>query len=115
MTKWFWNLTKQSIVTSNLTAISVLDKIGLRDKLLSIDTFEQAKENVLALNFYYSELSYRKVSEIPVWTVSSFMSSIGGNLGLFVGISMLSLIEIVDIAIQFINATILHLKQTKKF
>lgn len=65
--------------------------------LASFGSAEQLKKNVLLVNFYYDDTSIIKIIERPLWNIFSILSTIGGNLGLFVGISILSLAEIVEL------------------
>jgi hypothetical protein len=65
-------------------------------------TYEEIKERLLILNIYYSKLSYIKISESPKTSIIDLLSNLGGTLGLYVGISFLSLIEIVEIMLEII-------------
>ena len=65
-------------------------------------TYEEMKQRYLFLNIYYSELSYIKISESPKTSIIDLLSNLGGTMGLFVGISFLSFIEIVEIIMEII-------------
>ena len=65
-------------------------------------TYEEVKERLLILNIYYSELSYIRISESPKTSIIDLFSNLGGTLGLYVGISFLSFIEIVEIILEII-------------
>jgi hypothetical protein len=54
------------------------------------------------INIYFNELGYTQIVEVPNYTPISLISNIGGTLGLFLGMSLLSFIEIVDLVIQMI-------------
>ena len=56
----------------------------------------------LAIDVFYSEIGYTKISESPKTSIIDLLSNVGGTLGLFVGISMLSLIEIVEILFELV-------------
>jgi hypothetical protein len=71
--------------------------------MLNLDlTYEKFTENSLSLNVYYSALSYIKLTETPTTSIIDLFSGIGGLLGLFAGISILSFIEIVELTIELI-------------
>ncbi len=53
-----------------------------------------------ALCIYFQDLKYTLISQKPKTTWSDLISKIGGTLGLFVGIRLLSLIEIVQFFIE---------------
>lgn len=69
--------------------------------------YEQLKLSILMINVYYEDGLYTRISEAPELTIELLISFVGGNLGLFLGISLLSLIEIVEV---FLNFIILSLK-----
>ena len=58
--------------------------------------------NGIKLNVYFPQLKYTEVSETPKVGVISLISNIGGTLGLFLGISLLSFVEIVEILIEIL-------------
>jgi hypothetical protein len=59
-------------------------------------------KNGLILNVYFPQLKYTEVSETPKVGVISLISNIGGTLGLFLGISLLSFVEIVEIFFEIV-------------
>ena len=59
-------------------------------------TYEQIKKNVLSLTVYYDQLSYTVTSQQEKTNLLGLISNIGGLLGLFLGISFLSLVEIFE-------------------
>jgi hypothetical protein len=56
----------------------------------------------IAIDVYYTDIGYTKISESPKTSISDLFSNVGGTLGLFVGISLLSVIEIVEILFEFV-------------
>ena len=65
-------------------------------------TYDQLKDRTVALNIYYSNLNYVLISESPKTSMNDLMSNVGGTLGLYIGISFLSLIEIVEILCEIL-------------
>lgn len=63
-------------------------------------SYEQIKSNMLAISVYYAELSYEQYDELEKIDLTDLVSSIGGTLGLFLGMSFLSFVEIIDIILQ---------------
>ena len=59
-----------------------------------------AKESVVSLNIFYDSLSYTKSIEIPQLDLVSLLSNIGGTLSLFLGISVFSLFELVEVLVE---------------
>jgi hypothetical protein len=64
---------------------------------LNLDT---VKESVVRINIFYDSLSYTLSTESPKMDVVSLLSNIGGNLGLFLGVSLISLCELIEALIE---------------
>lgn len=60
------------------------------------------KKEILEVNVFYDSETYVEIFDQPSLDVSSFVSNIGGQLGLFLGMSMLSMIEILDLLLRVI-------------
>lgn len=69
-------------------------------RLVLKTTQDYSIKGYTALWFAMSDLSSFKITQIPKMNRFSLISSIGGSLGLFVGISFLSLIEILEFVIE---------------
>ena len=57
-------------------------------------------DNLIHLNVYYDNLEYISIEQVAKMSFSDLISNIGGNLGLFIGISFLSFAEIIEILIE---------------
>jgi len=64
--------------------------------------YNASEENMVFFNIFYANLEYTVIDQIPKMDGFDFISNIGGNLGLFIGISFLSLIELVEFLIEII-------------
>ena len=58
------------------------------------------KESFINVNIFYSSLSFILTTESPQMNWISLLGSIGGNLSLFLGVSLFSLCEFVEAAIE---------------
>lgn len=67
-------------------------------------TIKALKRAVLKLNIYYDKLKYMVFDEYPASDIISVLSNIGGTIGLFLGVSLLSFIELVEILIGVLIA-----------
>ena len=65
-------------------------------------TIETALNSFTAMTFYYRSNSYTISTESPSMDIVSLLANIGGTLGLFLGISLIQIFEIVDVIIQTI-------------
>ena len=66
---------------------------------MSIDTLT-AKQSMVRVYVYYDSLSYEQSDEAPQIDIVSLIANIGGNLGLFLGVSMFSVCELVTTLIE---------------
>lgn len=68
------------------------------------DTFsyEEIKKSVVSVNIYYEEMKYLRIKQTPKTELWDLISNIGGSLSLFLGVSFLSFVELVQIPLEFI-------------
>ena len=96
---------KASITKSKLIGDIYVDYIR-GNKNLSADfikrsiTTETAARSMVKINIFYDSMAYNLVTESPKMNLVSLLASIGGNLGLFLGVSAFSLCEIVELVIR---------------
>ncbi|RNA24739.1 acid-sensing ion channel 4 [Brachionus plicatilis] len=69
------------------------------------------KEEILSINIFYEDLDYTLISERESFNLISLISNLGGIAGLFLGASFLSLLEFVEL---FVNFIILWTKKLSK-
>ncbi|XP_067671973.1 amiloride-sensitive sodium channel subunit beta-like [Haliotis asinina] len=73
--------------------------INKEKSLGDIDT----RKNLVSLNIFFSELIEEVVQEEPAYMWENLQSDIGGQLGLWLGISVLSLCEVVELFLKMIG------------
>jgi hypothetical protein len=92
------------VINSYTEQIALNGNISLNSKIKidsdDFSTYEELKKNYFAIRVYYNELKYTLISEEPKTEIFNFISDIGGILGLFLGISFLSFIEIFEIIFE---------------
>jgi hypothetical protein len=76
------NLIKSSFLNSTFTDIK--------------SNYSNLKKSVLAFSVYYSELKYTEIRELEKLGLVDLICAIGGTMGLFVGASLLSFVEILE-------------------
>ncbi|XP_065071970.1 acid-sensing ion channel 4-A-like [Rhopilema esculentum] len=54
---------------------------------------EYVKKNFLRVNIFFHELAYEKVDDVAVWTQQKLVSDIGGQMGIWVGASLFTVME----------------------
>ncbi|XP_064649798.1 uncharacterized protein LOC135501567 [Lineus longissimus] len=55
------------------------------------------RDNFLRIDLYFSELSYELIQQMPAYTIFDLLSDVGGSLGLFIGASVISAFELLDL------------------
>ncbi|PNI28074.1 ASIC3 isoform 8, partial [Pan troglodytes] len=53
-------------------------------------------ENVLALDIFFEAVNYETVEQKKAYEMSELLGDIGGQMGLFIGASLLTILEILD-------------------
>ena len=66
----------------------------------------EIKERYLSLNIYYDTIEYSNIESTPQTVILDLISNIGGIFGLFIGISLLSFIEIFELIFNLIAESI---------
>ena len=84
-----------------LEKMKYLTKQGILTEIMNM-TAEKIKKSFLAVNVYYKDFSYSVVSQQPKTQLFDLISKIGGLLGLFVGMSLLSFGELLEISFELI-------------
>jgi len=74
----------------------------LQEGVFKSSNWSHIKNSILKVNINYESLSYNYIRENAVMTVVDLLAYIGGQMGLFLGISFLSFIELFEIVIEMI-------------
>ena len=64
-------------------------------KNLSLMSDEYVYKNFLKLNVFFNELAYEDITEVSEWTFEKLLSDIGGQMGIWIGASFFSVLELV--------------------
>lgn len=64
--------------------------------------YENIKKSVAKINIYFSDISYTTISEVPSKLIEQLIGDLGGILGICVGASLLSFIELIEIILELI-------------
>ena len=68
-----------------------------RSPLLTNLSLNEIKQSLIRLNINYQSLITTEIGEAPAMSFESLLASLGGHLGLFLGMSLLSFMEIFEI------------------
>lgn len=72
------------------------------------ELMEFLKKGFLRFNVNYDNLRYTSVDEVPAVTFNGLLGNLGGQLGLFIGISILSFVEVIELLIACCIITYKH-------
>ena len=67
-------------------------------------TDEYVYRNFLKVNIYFSELAFEQVKEMPEWTNQKLVSDIGGQMGIWIGASLFSVLELIIFLFYFLKS-----------
>ncbi|VDN19529.1 unnamed protein product [Cylicostephanus goldi] len=62
-------------------------------KQLGMDCIEWYNSNTLLVEIYYERMNHQVLTESPSYSLVNLVSDIGGQVGLFLGMSIISLLE----------------------
>jgi hypothetical protein len=63
---------------------------------------------------YYKEIGYTEIVELPNYTWKSLVFNIGGALGLFLGMSILSVVELIELLVRLFTSNSKQYQQQKR-
>lgn len=69
------------------------------------------RSNVLKLNIFYEELNYEVIREERSYELVNFVSDLGGSLGLWIGMSVLSFAEVLELILLIAFALYVKLRR----
>ena len=62
---------------------------------------DQLRRNFLRVEVHYQNLNFEEVSEKPSYLITNLVTDFGGNIGLWIGWSVLSMLEIFVLFVNF--------------
>ena len=81
---------------------SIGNQAKISYKLDNFSTYEQVNKHWIVINVFYKELKYNLVTQEAKTEIFNFISNIGGILGVVLGVSFLSFIEIFEIFLEIL-------------
>jgi len=96
----FITKTSTALYPSNRHADSIAKKKGLKG--FPMENRMLIRENYLKFTVFFGDLSYELVEQIPSYDLKVLLGDIGGQLGLFLGSSLLTYVEFFDCMLMVI-------------
>ena len=69
----------------------------------NFETYEDVQKSYYSMAIFYKDMKYTLISEDENYVLADLVSNIGGILGVFIGISFLSFIEIFEILFEILS------------
>jgi len=76
-------------------------ELGTFSSLVNNLSYENASKSFACASIYYKEIKYTEITESPSMLLVDLVGAIGGMLGLFLGFSLMVMIELVELVIEF--------------
>lgn len=102
----------EEFFTNSISTASWPSEPELKQKIIELRrrnrnvTEKSFKENFLAIQIYYENFNIERTVHIPAYSIDDFFSDLGGSLGLWIGSSFLSLLEIGAMLVEMIRVKI---------
>ncbi|KAF8773986.1 Acid-sensing ion channel 2 like protein [Argiope bruennichi] len=71
-------------------------------------TSHQSNRTLLGLKVYYRTLSLENITERPAYSWETLVANIGGNLGFFMGLTIITFVELVELLYDILIVLIKH-------
>ncbi len=114
-----WLISSIQAKFDSLGANTICEKkcpIACDSMSYSISTFiNSVKADHALVYIYYEDFFYTSIIEQPKMTFDSLIGTIGGLLGLFLGASLISFYEIIDLVISTIHFSLQHSNKESQY
>ncbi len=109
-----------NVAVGPLTDFYYAKNMGKYVKIMSKElnqsvTETEVRENLLNMFVFFKGLQYTDISQIPKTSLVDLLSSIGGSMGLFLGLSLISVVEIVDLIVESLIMLKISIIQKRNF
>ncbi|PWA31863.1 hypothetical protein CCH79_00006591, partial [Gambusia affinis] len=95
------NMTRYS---KELSFVKIPSKASAKYLAKKYNKTEQyIKDNILVLDIFFEALNYETIEQKKAYEVAGLLGDIGGQMGLFIGASILSILEIFDYLYEVIK------------
>ncbi|XP_069815844.1 acid-sensing ion channel 2-like [Dendropsophus ebraccatus] len=71
-------------------------------------------QNILVLDIFFEALNYETIEQKKAYEVAGLLGDIGGQMGLFIGASILTILEIIDYLYEVIRDKVFSYLQKRK-
>ncbi|KAI8492335.1 hypothetical protein Bbelb_297880 [Branchiostoma belcheri] len=83
----------------------VLENIHTRSQAQNLPLNpDELRQNLARIHVYFRDLNYELITENPTYTEESLLSGLGGLLGLYVGLSVITVFEFINLLVDLFKA-----------
>ncbi|XP_077988550.1 epithelial sodium channel subunit alpha-like [Glandiceps talaboti] len=75
----------------------------MRKQMRGSSPKDWTRENVLKLDVYFEMLNYEYIEEYPSYLIEDLLSDMGGQLGLWIGVSIITVFEMIQFLLSVIS------------
>ncbi|KAL9982338.1 hypothetical protein ACROYT_G004368 [Oculina patagonica] len=113
-------LQREALIEHLMALLNGSEKLSvdraIYEPLLNMTRAEREKyidDNIVSLDIYFEDLSYDIIEQTPLYEIWALIGNLGGTFGLFLGMSLLTLLEFLDFAFRRISC-FLHGKRNRR-
>ncbi|XP_060606460.1 degenerin mec-10-like [Ruditapes philippinarum] len=112
--KYLKSVILEEICNRNTNITSSKQYSEMCNNLIAVtdEDLDQIAPNFLAVYIYFEDLNYETISEEPLYNTIRFLSDIGGAMGLYMGASVLTYVELLQVALEVFLLVKRKMKQT---
>ncbi|KAK3790659.1 hypothetical protein RRG08_048784 [Elysia crispata] len=88
---------------ANLLVETVCKNSGEDCNVLRSLDVEKTRSEFVKLVIFYEDLNYEKIEESPAYEIDQFLSDIGGTIGLYIGLSVLAIFEVINLIVDMLT------------
>ena len=104
LTDWFVKYQKRSIKSELNAGINLQRASKFNDAFPQNATTEEIRQNIVAVNIFYKDLSYTLISDVPQQNWIGFVSMCGGIMGgSIIGMSVITLCELLELFLRVLK------------
>ncbi|XP_068741189.1 degenerin del-1-like [Montipora capricornis] len=103
----FLQTVSSSVWPSKTQMPSVLEMLNMTGKRAAevVKNLEKARDNMALVNIYYDSMTVTHIKQTPAMTWTTLLGDVGGQLGLFIGCSLITLVEFFGLFLRLIKPT----------
>ena len=97
-----WPAATAATAISNMYSVDITDRKQVRPSDNVSYLYLSFKADYLKLDVYLMSLNVKSITETARYTTASFISTLGGSLGAWLGFSVCMIFEVLELAIDLI-------------